>query len=253
MSVATTVSAARSHESSATISISGAVDSTLTIEQLGFRSLVLTGSLTATVNVFFPATSSDIGSWWIVTNSTSGAYSVTCKNTTGTGIVVAQGKTACLKWDGTNLILFPTESVAAGFAASGANADITAMTGIPSGITMQGGLNVAGSVGGNSAATSAFTLAASAPSYASDANKTLSAAEYSCPVVVVTSGVSLTATRNLVVPLTGFWIVTNSTTGGQSIQVIGASGTGVTIANGKVAICRGNGTNITRVTADATP
>src|ERR1051326_145479 len=82
MSVATTVSAARSHESSATISISGAVDSTLTIEQLGFRSLVLTGSLTATVNVFFPATSSDIGSWWIVTNSTSGAYSVTCKNTT---------------------------------------------------------------------------------------------------------------------------------------------------------------------------
>lgn len=35
----------------------------------------------------------------------------------------------------------------------------------------------------------------------------------------------------------------NLTTGGQSIQIIGASGTGVTIANGTYACVQGDGTN----------
>jgi hypothetical protein len=64
-------------------------------------------------------------------------------------------------------------------------------------------------------------------------------------VLVVTSSVSLTATRNLVAPLTkGFqWTVKNATTGGQSIKIVGSSGTGVTIANGSTALVFCDGAN----------
>ena len=62
---------------------------------------------------------------------------------------------------------------------------------------------------------------------------------------------SLTATRNVVVPLAvRQWTVYNGTTGAQSLQFIGASGTGVTVTNGKRAIIYADGTNVVRVTAD---
>jgi hypothetical protein len=41
-----------------------------------------------------------------------------------------------------------------------------------------------------------------------------------------------------------------NTTGGHGVQVIGATGTGVTIADGKRAIVYADGTNVVRVTAD---
>jgi hypothetical protein len=83
--------------------------------------------------------------------------------------------------------------------------------------------------------------------FTADANKTMAYPEMSgsSGVLKVTSAVALTATRNLVGPLTrGFvWTVDNATTGGQSIQVIGASGTGVTIPNGQAAAVFTDGTN----------
>jgi hypothetical protein len=89
-------------------------------------------------------------------------------------------------------------------------------------------------------------------SFASDANKTLTAAEARARFMNVTSGVSLGATRDLIVPLNLAPVaVYNGTTGGQSIRVIGASGTGITIATAKAAIVCGNRTNIVRITADA--
>lgn len=106
--------------------------------------------------------------------------------------------------------------------------------------------------GGYQAPTSSpFSFSSAAVSYASDANKTLSSSEYNCHDLTVTSAVSLTATRNLVVPLTagGTWRVYNGTTGAQSIQVIGSSGTGVTIANGQWGMVRANGTNVVSVAA----
>ena len=90
-----------------------------------------------------------------------------------------------------------------------------------------------------------------AKSMASDANVTLTAAEARNNILVMTSGVSLTATRNVVLPLSAQqWTVFNNTTGGQSLQFIGATGTGITVANAKRAIIYADGTNIVRVTAD---
>lgn len=64
-------------------------------------------------------------------------------------------------------------------------------------------------------------------------------------ILNVTSSGALTATRNLVAPLNAgkTYIVFNNTTGGQSIQIIGSSGTGVTIPTGKAGYVYNDGTN----------
>jgi hypothetical protein len=61
--------------------------------------------------------------------------------------------------------------------------------------------------------------------------------------VLVLAG-ALTATRNLITPLVEkTYLVKNSTTGGQSVQIIGSSGLGVTIPNGITTYVYCDGTN----------
>jgi hypothetical protein len=88
-------------------------------------------------------------------------------------------------------------------------------------------------------------------SFASDANKTLTlsntnaAQDARALFLNLTSAVSLTATRDLIVPaINKNYIVKNDTTGGQSIRVI-VAGAGVTIPNGKTALIYNDGTDIT--------
>lgn len=81
----------------------------------------------------------------------------------------------------------------------------------------------------------------------SDANYSLTAAEARNNTLEIAG--TLTATRNIYLPHSKQqWTVYNGT--GQSLQFIGASGTGITVATLKHAIVRSNGTNIVRVTAD---
>lgn len=64
-------------------------------------------------------------------------------------------------------------------------------------------------------------------------------------VIIMTSGVSLTATRSVIVPpVDKVYIVRNLTTGGQSITVRTASGSGVTIANGSTAVVYCDAANV---------
>lgn len=103
-------------------------------------------------------------------------------------------------------------------------------------------------VTGNLGSGGAFPLINSpAVVFTSDANHTMAFPEMSgsSGVMVVTSSVSLTAARNLIAPLVkGFqFTIENKTTGGQSIQVIGTSGAGVTIANGSTVVVVCDGTN----------
>jgi hypothetical protein len=101
---------------------------------------------------------------------------------------------------------------------------------------------------------SMFRVLRRAISFASDANKTLTSSEYDGLILDIGSGTALTATRNLVLPLTDGAIVfvNNQSTGGQSVQVIGATGTGTTIATAKGALLWCNGTNWNRMSADVT-
>jgi hypothetical protein len=62
----------------------------------------------------------------------------------------------------------------------------------------------------------------------------------------ITSTPSLTASRNIICPsVSKLYVVKNSTTGGQSIVVKTAAGTGVTIPNGKSTIVVCDGVNVT--------
>lgn len=88
-------------------------------------------------------------------------------------------------------------------------------------------------------------------SMTADANITLTAAEARNQVLRFTSAVSLTTTRDVIVPLAPqIWTVSNETTGAQSLRFIGATGTGITVANARRAIIFSDGTNIVRATAD---
>jgi hypothetical protein len=88
-------------------------------------------------------------------------------------------------------------------------------------------------------------------SFATDANKTLTLTDSNAAqdarnyFLYVTSGVSLTATRELIVPtIEKPYVIHNATTGSQSITVKTAAGTGVTVPNGKKALLYVNGTNV---------
>src|SRR5579864_6342453 len=83
----------------------------------------------------------------------------------------------------------------------------------------------------------------------SDANYTAVQLDYQARIMEFTSSVSLTGTRNIVVPINSAyqWTVFNNTTGGQSLQFIGVTGTGITVASTKRAIIYADGTNIQRV------
>jgi hypothetical protein len=87
--------------------------------------------------------------------------------------------------------------------------------------------------------------------FSTDANHLMTAQESSATGgIKITSGVTLTATRNLILPTAygklQFVSIENATTGGQSIQVIGQSGTGITIPNGQSATgVWFDGTNVT--------
>lgn len=79
----------------------------------------------------------------------------------------------------------------------------------------------------------------------SDANYTLTPAQWSNKTLKVTSAVSLSAPRNIVAPMNmgQEFNVENSTTGGQSITIIGASGAGALIQPGTTAPVFFDGTN----------
>lgn len=93
-----------------------------------------------------------------------------------------------------------------------------------------------------------YVLNATLAKALSDANTTLTQTEAANSTLTFTG--TLTATRDIVVPLVGKrqWTVYNGT--GQSLRFIGASGTGITVATVKHATVRSDGTNIVRVTAD---
>jgi len=83
-----------------------------------------------------------------------------------------------------------------------------------------------------------------------DANKTLTYEQAMCESMELTG--ALTALRDVVVPVVPRpYTVFANTTGGFGVRVIGATGTGVTVADGKRAHVECDGTNVVRVTADA--
>lgn len=228
------------------ISIAGGVDQTLTVDQAIVHHIELQGAITANINVNFPTVAGDKGSWWVIFNNTTGAFTVTVKPASGTGVAIGALKRALILFDGTNFGALVNDVVALGAAARGANTDITSLAGLTGGITGLGGINF-DSIRGNNVALAFNRLVKALPS---DANYTLTAAEMASPWIEITG--AITAQRNIVLPLTAgaIWHVFNNTTGGFGLQFIGATGTGTVVAATKRAVIGADSTNIIRWSPD---
>ncbi len=81
-------------------SVAGGADVTLTNAELLNVFFELTGAITANINVLV----SNSTRAFFFYNNTSGAFTVTVKTATGTGIVVPQGARVMLECDGTNVV-----------------------------------------------------------------------------------------------------------------------------------------------------
>jgi hypothetical protein len=145
--------------------------------------LNLTGTVAAAQNLIVPA----IEKQYIINNSLT--YDITVKNSTGTGVAVPAGKSMIVFNTGSNVVEVVT-SLATGTvipvanggtgattasgarsnlsaAASGANSDITSLTGLTTPLTVgQGGIGVATLTGiAKGSGTSAFTAAVAGTDY----------------------------------------------------------------------------------------
>jgi hypothetical protein len=83
-----------------TRSVAGSTDVTLTTDQSYKNILVFTGALTGNINVILAT----LTKHWIITNNTSGAFTLTVKTSGGSGVTIGQGKTATVYGDGTNIV-----------------------------------------------------------------------------------------------------------------------------------------------------
>lgn len=86
--------------------------------------------------------------------------------------------------------------------------------------------------------------------FPSDANYTLTQPEAEADVISIAAG-TISTTRDFIVPISfpKVWTVINKTA--YSVRIIGATGTGITIATAKTAMVMADGTNVVRLTADA--
>lgn len=98
-SLATTAFVQNAAGGVASVNVAGGSNVTLTAAQYGCRVIVLTGAITANINVIFPTQNDE----WTVFNNTSGAFSITCKTAAGTGVVVTQGFRRGIYCDATNI------------------------------------------------------------------------------------------------------------------------------------------------------
>jgi len=94
-------------EGSQAISITTA-DVTLTQLQSAYPILIVSGAITAARNLIFPAVVGE----WIVQNNTTGAFNLTAKTASGTGVTLTQGQSTYIYGDGTNIYFADSAKVA---------------------------------------------------------------------------------------------------------------------------------------------
>lgn len=99
-------------------SVAGGVDVTLSTAEANNGIISLTGNISANINVIVPTSAMQ----WVFQNATTGAFSITIKTASGTGVVLPQGASDKLYCDGTNVL----------FSKSGTDGAISALGGLAS-------------------------------------------------------------------------------------------------------------------------
>jgi hypothetical protein len=80
--------------------VSGSSDVTLSVTQAGSYFQEYFGTLTGNINIIVPA----VVQPYVVANNTTGAFTLTVKTQTGTGLLVEQGESVILHCNGTNVV-----------------------------------------------------------------------------------------------------------------------------------------------------
>ena len=94
-------------EGSQAITVTSA-DVTVSQLQSAYPVIIVSGTLTAARNLIFPA----IVGEWIVQNNTTGAFTLTAKTASGTGVTLTQGQSTYVYGDGTNILFADSSKVA---------------------------------------------------------------------------------------------------------------------------------------------
>lgn len=104
-------------------SVAGGSNVTLTVAETGNAVLNLTGALTANIAVIVPTSPTNT---WVVKNATTGAFTLTVRTASGTGVAVTQGDTAILFTDGTNVLAAYSDVLGSLRARDGAGSGLDA-------------------------------------------------------------------------------------------------------------------------------
>lgn len=216
-----------------TINCAGSANVVLTAAQAGVGVLELTGILTGNISVIVPNSDGN----WVVSNQTTGAFTITVKTAAGTGIAVTQGRTTILWSDGTNVYDAKTDF------------PNLALTGSPTAPTAASGDD------STKIANTAFvwnaTDGAATVNVAGGASVTLTPAQYGSAILKLSG--ALTANINLVFPVqTGQWIVDNASTGAFTITCTTGSGNTIALPTAASCIVFCDGTNMSFVTPAVT-
>jgi hypothetical protein len=193
--------------------VAGGVDIDLSPAQAASGHFMLTGLLTANINVTvingtntslpYPTT----GQVHNVFNATSGAFYITFKTKTGTGIPVLQGRSETCVNDGTNIV-----------RVKPATSDLNILT-----------KSVAGAV-----------------------DVTLTAAEAAYDDFVFTGAITANINVIFPVGTAKRMNVRNNATGAFTVTTKVSGGTGIVVAATKIAFLQADGTNVNRLVVDAT-
>ena len=97
-------------------------DVTVTQLQSAYPVLIVSGTLTGNRNLILPAVVGE----WIIQNNTTGAYTLTGKTASGTGVTLAQSQSTYIYGDGTN-IYFADSSKVASFNGRVGSISLTAL------------------------------------------------------------------------------------------------------------------------------
>jgi len=232
-------------------SVAGNTDVSLSFAEYSSNVIELTGIITGNINVIVPMGIN--GYRWVVKNSTTGAFTVTFKTLSGTGVVVTRGATYQIFTDGVNAYRAIGNTIESGNLTASATRPADVVSGgywINStydtnkwGVYRYDGTDdiLEGVV--NTSTNQYFPV--NGLDYATitpgaDADVTLTALQYKAGRLVLANG-SWTAGHNIIVPTDRRLYFIDNTAGSYTATVKTASGTGIAVTTGvsRILVCDG--------------